>query len=114
MVPILTRDNLLIIGALLLITFLAMRVFNGLIQVRARTREAWAGIAVQLKRRTDLVPNLVSAVKGYAAHELQLLDEVAQRRAEVERATGPATAGGAAPAPAAARGRAPAGAGNLT
>ena len=105
MVPILTRDNLLIIGALLLITFLAIRVFNGLIQVRARTREAWAGIAVQLKRRTDLVPNLVSAVKGYAAHELQLLDEVAQRRAEVERATGPATAGQADLALGAALGR---------
>src|SRR4030042_716547 len=97
MVPILTRDNLLIIGALLLITFLAIRVFNGLIQTRARTREAWAGIEAQLKRRADLVPNLVSALKGYAAHEQQLLDEVAQRRAEVERAPGPATAGEAGP-----------------
>lgn len=93
MVPILTRDNLLIIGALLLITFLAIRIFNGLIQARARTREAWAGIAAQLKRRADLVPNLVSAIKGYAAHELKLLDEIAQRRAEVTRAPGPATAG---------------------
>jgi hypothetical protein len=77
MVPTLTWNNLLILGALLVITFLAISIFNGLIQARARTREAWAGIAAQLKRRADLVPNLVSAIKGYAAHELKLMDVVA-------------------------------------
>jgi LemA protein len=80
-------------GALLVLVLLATYLYNGLVQARARTQEAWAGIAAQLKRRTELVPNLVSAVKGYAAHELQLLDEVAKRRAEVARAPGPAAAG---------------------
>lgn len=105
MVSLLARDNLLIIGALLLITFLAIRIFNGLIQARARTREAWAGIAAQLKRRADLVPNLLSAVKSYAVHEFQLLEEVSQRRAEVARAPGPAIAGQADLALGAALGR---------
>jgi LemA protein len=80
-------------GALVFLVILAIRLYNSLVQAQARTRESWAGIVAQLKRRTDLVPNLVSNVKSYSAHELQLLDEVAQRRAEVARAPGPATAG---------------------
>ena len=80
-------------GALLFLVILAVRLYNSLVRAQVRTRESWAGIVAQLKRRTDLVPNLVSAVKRYSAHELQLLDEVARRRAEVARAPGPATAG---------------------
>lgn len=105
MVPLLTRNNLLIIGPLLLITILAIRIFNALIQARARTREAWAGIAAQLKRRADLVPNLVSVITAYALHELKLLDEVAQRRTAAARAPGPAAAGQADLALGAALGR---------
>jgi LemA protein len=105
MTPSLTRDDLLIIGALLLISLLVTLIFNGLIRARARTREAWAGIAAQLKRRADLVPNLVSAIKGYAAHELRLLDEIALRRVEAARAPGPAAAGQADLALGAALGR---------
>ena len=93
MATFLTRETLFLSGALLLVVLLAIRLYNGLVQARARTREAWAGIEVQLKRRADLVPNLVSAVKGYAVHERRVLDEVAQTRAEVAAATGPAAAG---------------------
>jgi len=80
-------------GALVVLVILSIRLYNALVQAMARTGEAWAGIAAQLKRRTDLVPNLVSAVKIYAAHELQLMEEVAQRRAKVLKALGPVTTG---------------------
>jgi LemA protein len=93
MATFLTRETLFLSGALLLFVLLAILLYNGLVQARARTLEAWAGIEVQLKRRADLVPNLVSAVKGYAAHERRVLDEVAQTRAAVEAAPGPAAAG---------------------
>jgi hypothetical protein len=53
MAPILTRNNLLILGVFLLTIFLAIRIINSLIQARARTREAWAGIDAQLKRRVN-------------------------------------------------------------
>lgn len=55
-------------------------VFNNLVRARQMSDEAWSGIDVQLKRRSDLVPNLVEAVKGYAAHERNVLDEVTQLR----------------------------------
>jgi LemA protein len=80
-------------GALLVLVVLAIWLYNGLVQAGARTQEAWAGISAQLKRRTELVPNLVSAIKGYAAHELQMLDEVAQRRTKLANARGPGAAG---------------------
>lgn len=55
-------------------------LFNRLVRTRQMAREAWSGIDVQLKRRTDLVPNLVDAVKGYAAHERDVLNEVTALR----------------------------------
>lgn len=55
--------------------------FNRLVALRARSKEAWADIEVQLKRRYDLIPNLVETVKGYAAHEQQTFDKVTQARA---------------------------------
>jgi len=55
-------------------------VFNQLVRTRQMANEAWSGIDVQLKRRSDLVPNLVDTVKGYAAHERGVLDEVTQLR----------------------------------
>ncbi len=55
-------------------------VFNRLIRQRNVVREGWSGIDVQLKRRTDLIPNLVEAVKGYAQHERSLFEEIASRR----------------------------------
>ena len=62
--------------------------FNRLVRLRNLVREAWSGIDVQLKRRADLVPNLVEAVKGYAAHERGLFEEVAARRAGSVAASG--------------------------
>jgi LemA protein len=56
-------------------------VFNRLVRLRNLVREGWSGIDVQLKRRTDLVPNLVETVKGYAAHERSVLEEVTATRA---------------------------------
>lgn len=55
-------------------------IFNNLVRTRQLANEAWSGIDVQLKRRSDLVPNLVDTVKGYAAHERGVLEEVAQLR----------------------------------
>ena len=58
----------------------AIVVFNRLVRLRQMVNEAWSGIDVQLKRRSDLVPNLVEAVKGYAAHERGVLTEVTELR----------------------------------
>jgi LemA protein len=58
----------------------AIVVFNNLVRTRQMANEAWSGIDVQLKRRADLVPNLVEAVKGYAGHERGTLDEVTRLR----------------------------------
>jgi len=58
----------------------AIAIFNRLVRTRQMANEAWSGIDVQLKRRSDLVPNLVDSVKGYAAHERSVLEEVTQLR----------------------------------
>ncbi len=57
-------------------------VFNRLVRTRQMANEAWSGIDVQLKRRSDLVPNLVETVKGYAAHERSVLEEVTELRGQ--------------------------------
>jgi len=57
-------------------------VFNGLVRTRQMANEGWSGIDVQLKRRSDLVPNLVEAVKGYAAHERNVLEQVTELRGQ--------------------------------
>lgn len=64
--------------------------YNGLIRLRNAMQEAWAQIDVQLKRRHDLIPNLVETVKGYATHERGTLDEVVQARGAAVNAHGPA------------------------
>ncbi len=63
-------------------------VFNGLVVLKNRAQEAWADIDVQLKRRYDLIPNLVETVKGYAAHESQLFEKVTTARANAMNAQG--------------------------
>ncbi len=68
----------------------AIAIYNGLVSKRQMVREGWSGIDVQLKRRTDLIPNLMETVKGYMAHERETLDAVVSARA---RATSAASAG---------------------
>lgn len=64
-------------------------IYNGLIRLKNQTDEAWSDIDVQLKRRYDLIPNLIETVKGYAAHEKELLEKVTQARTQAMQATGP-------------------------
>ena len=75
-----------------LMALMMLGIYNGLIRSRVRTREAWSGIDVQLKRRADLVPNLVETVKGYASHERETFENVTRARAMLEQAGGPAQA----------------------
>lgn len=63
-------------------------VFNGIISLRNRTQEAWSDIDVQLKRRHDLIPNLVETVKGYAAHEKEVFEKVTEARSQAMQAKG--------------------------
>jgi LemA protein len=70
-------------------------MYNGLIRGRNRVKEAYSGIDVQLKRRIDLVPNLVSTVQGYAAHERSTFEAVTQARAQLQQAGTPADAAAA-------------------
>ncbi|HZO96002.1 MAG TPA: LemA family protein [Gaiellaceae bacterium] len=79
-----------VVAALLLLWLVLL--FNGLVRKRNRVDNAWAQVDVQLKRRHDLVPNLVETVKGYAAHERETFDAVTQARAAAAGARGPAAA----------------------
>ncbi len=74
---------LIIIGAIVL-WFIA--VYNGFVRLKNRVQEAWADIEVQLKRRYDLIPNLVTTVKGYAAHESSAFENVTKARAQAMQA----------------------------
>ena len=84
---------LIVIGVLLLAGLIYILVRNGIISLRNRCEEAWSGIDVQLKRRHDLVPNLVESVKGYATHERETFEKVTQARAAAMQASGPEQAG---------------------
>ncbi|MGD0284204.1 MAG: LemA family protein [Candidatus Saccharimonadales bacterium] len=65
-------------------------LYNGLVRLNQRTDEAWSDITVQLKRRSDLIPNLVESVKGYASHEKTVFEDVTRARTAVMNAQGPA------------------------
>ena len=84
---------LIIVGVALLLGLIFILVRNSIIGSRNRVDEAWSGIDVQLKRRHDLVPNLVETVKGYAQHERETFEKVTQARAAAMQAQGPAEAG---------------------
>ena len=71
---------LIALGVVVLLVLLVIGIYNSLAQKRIRCREAWSQIDVQLKRRYDLIPNLVETVKGYAAHEKETLERVIQAR----------------------------------
>src|SRR6476469_3732619 len=78
-----------------LLVLIFIGVNNSMIGARNRVDEAWSGIDVQLKRRHDLVPNLVETVKGYATHERETFQNVTEARAEAMKAQGPAQASAA-------------------
>lgn len=90
---------LILIGAVALILVIAIvwgiGVYNGLQRLRIRSQGAWSDIDVQLKRRHDLIPNLVETVKGYATHEKETLESVMAARSGAMSARGPAESGAA-------------------
>ena len=77
---------LIIVGVVLLLGLIFVLIRNSMIGSRNRVDEAWSGIDVQLKRRHDLVPNLVETVKGYAQHEQKVFEQTANARAEAMKA----------------------------
>lgn len=70
------------------IVLIVVSIYNRLVKLNVRTNEAWSDISVQLKRRYDLIPNLVETVKGYAKHEKSVFDDVTKARAEALGAKG--------------------------
>jgi LemA protein len=78
----------LVILAVIAVTLISM--YNGLVQLRVRCDSAWSDIDVQLKRRHDLIPNLVETVKGYAAHEKGTFENIAKFRSQAMQASTPA------------------------
>ena len=79
---------LVIVGLAVLVGLIYILIRNSMVGSRNRVDESWSGIDVQLKRRHDLVPNLVEAVKGYAAHENKTFQQVTEARANAMKATG--------------------------
>jgi LemA protein len=87
LIPILIVVALVVIAGIYL-----WATYNSLVTLNVRVDEAWSDITVQLKRRADLIPNLIEAVKGYAAHEKGVFENVTKARAETLSAQGPADA----------------------
>src|SRR5216684_6948558 len=82
--------GIIILGLLVLLVVLGVGMYNSLVRLKVQTDNAWADIDVQLKRRYDLVPNLVETVKGYAGHERSTLEAVVSARNRAMTAQGPA------------------------
>jgi len=80
---------------ILAVTFLFAGMYNRLVRDRMRTREAWSGVEVQLKRRSSLIPNLVETVRGYTGHEREVFEELSRARGALSGAAGPAAASAA-------------------
>jgi LemA protein len=78
----------IVLGLVVVVVLWAVYAFNRLVRFRNRVDEGWAQIDVQLRRRYDLIPNLVASVRGYAAHERTVFEEVTAARAHAEGATG--------------------------
>ena len=83
----------IIIIVIVVIVLALVAMYNGLVRANVRVDEAWSDITVQLKRRADLIPNLVNTVKGYAKHEKSVFEDVTKARSETLSAQGPAAAG---------------------
>ena len=89
-------EILIVVGVIVLLVIIIgvylWSTYNGLVTLNVRVDEAWSDITVQLKRRADLIPNLIEAVKGYAAHESQVFENVTKARAETLSVSTPAEA----------------------
>lgn len=81
--------TLIILGVIALIGLYIWSLYNSLVTSRIQVKEAWSGIDVQLKRRADLIPNLVETVKGYAKHEKELFENVTKARSSLLSAKSP-------------------------
>jgi LemA protein len=81
---------LIVVAVVVLIVIILAAIYNGLVRLNVRSDEAWSDITVQLKRRADLIPNLVNTVKGYASHEKSVFEDVTAARAETLSAQTPA------------------------
>src|SRR4029453_2053744 len=79
---------IVLIVILVVLVGIVVAIYNRLVRLRNRCENAWAQVDVQLRRRYDLVPNLVEAVKGYAAHERQTFEEVTKARTAAQQAQG--------------------------
>ena len=84
---------LIVVALVAIVGIYLWATYNSLVQLNVRVDEAWSDITVQLKRRADLLPNLIETVKGYASHEKAVFENVTQARAETLNATSPAEAG---------------------
>lgn len=80
----------IILGVVVLILVVLVAIYNGLVKTKIRVDEAWSDITVQLKRRIDLIPNLVETVKAYAKHESETFQQVTEARTAMMNASGPA------------------------
>ena len=85
----------IVLGVVALLVVALVLLYNRLVTLRNRVENAWAQVDVQLKRRYDLIPNLVETVKGYAAHERETFEAVTAARARAQAAQGPAEQGAA-------------------
>ncbi len=86
---------LVIGGAVVVLLLVGVYLYNRIVRLRNEVDTGWSNIDVQLKRRNDLIPNLVEAVKGYAAHERGVFEEVTRARAAMAQASTPGEAGAA-------------------
>jgi len=80
----------IVLAVVVVIAFVLIAMYNNLVQLRVRADNAWSDIDVQLKRRHDLIPNLVETVKGYAAHEKGTFEDIAKYRSAAIQANTPA------------------------
>jgi len=83
-----SQVTMIVVGAVGLLVIICIAIFNRLVSLKMRASEAWSQIDVQLKKRFDLVPNLVETVKGYAAHEKAVFENVTKARAMMQGAGG--------------------------
>lgn len=78
----------IVLGIVAVLLVYLVMIYNGLVRMRALVREGFSGITVQLRRRADLIPNLVATVQGYATHERETFDQITAHRADATNAQG--------------------------